>query len=58
VRNLRVIGALPFSIISGWDKEHAVEGVRIEGMTVNGQAVRGAEAARISAQFAPGLEVR
>jgi hypothetical protein len=58
VRNLKVLEFLPFSVLSGWDAEHAVENVVIEGMSVHGQLVRNAEEGKISTDYAPGLQFR
>jgi hypothetical protein len=55
VRNLQVLEFLPFSVVAGWDAEHAVENVVIEGMTVHGRPVRNAANARLVSDFAPGL---
>jgi hypothetical protein len=33
-----VDGPLPFSVIAGYDAEHAVENVRFENLTVHGGA--------------------
>jgi hypothetical protein len=58
VRNLRVLESFPFSVISGWDAEHTIENVTIEGMTAFGHPVRDKSAARMTADFAPGLSFR
>lgn len=52
VRNLQVSDALPFSLVSGWDKQHSVEGLAIENMTHNGKRVRTPAEARVSTSFA------
>jgi hypothetical protein len=59
VRNLQVVdGALPFSVLSGWDPEHAVENVTIEGLTFGGKPIRSAAEGKFSVDNAPGLSFR
>ena len=59
VTNLNVVeGSLPFSVISGFDKDHPVEKVVIEGMKYLGRPIRSAADARLSLDFAPGFEIR
>jgi hypothetical protein len=59
VTNLNVVeGSLPFSVISGFDKDHPVEKVVIEGMKYLGRPIRSAADARLSLDYAPGFEIR
>ena len=59
VTNLHVVeGALPFSVIAGFDKEHAVEGVVIEGLRYQGRPIRTATEGKISVDHAPGFQIR
>jgi hypothetical protein len=46
-RNVSVVdGPAPFSIVAGYDDAHAVEGVRIEALTIHGAPVASAEEGR------------
>jgi hypothetical protein len=58
VKNLQVLEYLPFSVLSGWDRDHAVENVTIQGMTYLGRPVRGEAAGKFSVDNAPGLKFR
>lgn len=59
VRNLHVVeGAFPYSIISGFDKDHPVENVTIENLRYLGRPVRTAQEAKISIDHAPGFRMR
>lgn len=58
VRNLQVLEYLPFSVLSGWDEEHAVENVTVEGMTHQGRAIRNAVDGKFAVDHAPGLKFR
>lgn len=58
-RNIDVVeGALPFSVIAGFDANHAVEGVRIENLRHQGRRIRNAAEAKLSLQHAKGITVR
>jgi polygalacturonase len=58
VKNLEVVeGALPYSVIAGFDEEHAVENVRIENFRWAGKRLRNAEEARLATQFARGIHI-
>lgn len=58
VKNMQVFEVLPFSIVSGWDKDHAVENVTIEGMTWQGRPIRSVAEGKFSEDNAPGLTFR
>jgi len=59
VRNLHVVeGIHPFSVVAGYDAEHAVSGVTIENLRVGGKRLRTAKEAKLSSAFAPGLRLR
>ncbi len=58
VKNLQVLECLPFSILSGWDEDHAVENVIIEGMTWQNRPIRNAVEGKFSVDHAPGLTFR
>ena len=58
VTNLQVLESLPFSVVSGWDAEHAVEGVVIENMTHQGRKIRNASDARMSVDSASEVRFR
>jgi hypothetical protein len=59
VTNLNVVeGALPFSVISGFDKEHAVENVVIENLKYLGRPIRNAAEGKFSVDNAPGFVIR
>lgn len=48
VRNLHIIeGALPYSVIAGYDAEHAIENVTIENYQYQGRVLRTAEDAKL-----------
>jgi hypothetical protein len=50
-----VDGGLPFSILSGFDAEHAVEDVALDNLTFHGQPLRDAEQARFFVENARGI---
>lgn len=58
VKNMKVLEYLPFSVLAGWDREHAVENVTIEGMTHLGRPIRSAAEGKFSVDHAPGLRFR
>lgn len=59
VKNLHVVdGTLPYSIISGFDEEHRVDDVLIEGFTYRGRPLTSAEDARLVVHHARGVEIR
>ena len=59
VTNLRVVdGALPYSIVAGFDAEHAVENVVIEGLSYLGKPVRTLEEGKFVVENAPGFVLR
>jgi hypothetical protein len=59
VRNLQVVdGYLPFSLISGYDDNHPVENVVIEGLKYMGRPLRTLSQSKFSVDHAPGLTIR
>jgi hypothetical protein len=59
VTNLRVVdGALPYSIIAGFDPEHDVENVVIEGLEYLGRPLRDAREAKCVIENASGVSFR
>ena len=59
VSNLAVLeGSLPYSIVSGFDAQHAVEGVTVSGLTYQGRPVRRLTDGRFTLEFAPGFELK
>lgn len=59
VKNLQVVdGALPYSIVAGFDEEHRVDDVVIEGFSYLGRLLRSAADARLVVAHAHGLELR
>jgi len=63
IRNVRVTdlhvleGALPYSALAGFDREHGVENVVIEGLQYQGRPIRSAAEGRFSIEYA-GVEFR
>lgn len=59
VTNLQVLeGALPYSVIAGFDDGHAVEAVVIEGLEYHGRPIRNAEDCKLTTQYARGVTFR
>jgi hypothetical protein len=59
VNNLHVVqGGLPFSILSGFDNDHPVQNVLIQGMRYLDRPIRSAAEGRFSIDFAPGFQIR
>jgi hypothetical protein len=59
VTNLAVVsGFLPYSLVSGFDADHAAEQVVVTGLTYLGRPLRTAEEGRFSLSFAPGFTIR
>ncbi|HXQ82120.1 MAG TPA: glycosyl hydrolase family 28 protein [Opitutaceae bacterium] len=58
VKDLHVVeGALPYSALAGFDREHGVENVVIEGLQYLGRPIRSAAEGRFSVEYA-GVEFR
>jgi len=58
VSNVRILdGQFPFSIISGYDKEHAVENVIIKGLRYMGEPIRNATEGKFSIDNARGVKI-
>jgi hypothetical protein len=58
-RDIDVVeGALPFSVIAGFDASHGVEDVRIENLRHEGRRIRDAAGAKLSIQHAKRVTVR
>ncbi len=59
VSNLRVVeGALPYSVLAGFDGSHAVENVVFEGLEYQGRPIRSAAEGRFSVENATGVEFK
>jgi hypothetical protein len=59
VTNLRVVdGALPYSVIAGFDAEHRVENVSIEGLQYLGRPILSAAEAKCVIEYASGVEFK
>jgi hypothetical protein len=59
VRNLHVVdGALPYSVIAGFDAEHAVEDVTVEGLTYLGRPIRSAAEGKFAISQARGVVIK
>jgi hypothetical protein len=59
VKNLQVVaGALPYSVMAGFDPEHAVENVVIEGLIYQGRAISDPASAKLVTDFATGIVIR
>lgn len=59
VRNLRVVaGALPYSVVAGFDAEHAATNVVIEGLQYQGRPIRTAAEGKFAVEYALGFEIR
>jgi polygalacturonase len=59
VTNLHVVdGSLPYSILAGFDAEHTVENVLIEGLRYLDKPIRTLEEGKFVIENAPGFELR
>jgi Glycosyl hydrolases family 28 len=59
VRNLNVVaGTLPYSLVAGFDGDHAVENVVIEGLQYQGRLIRTAAEGKFVLDHAPGFTIR
>jgi hypothetical protein len=59
VTNLQVVdGSLPYSIVAGFDSEHAVENVVIERLSYLGRPIRTLAEGKFVIESAPGFELR
>jgi hypothetical protein len=59
VTNLHVVdGSLPYSILAGFDAEHTVENVLIEGLRYLDKPIRTLEDGKFALEYAPGFELR
>jgi hypothetical protein len=59
VRNLNVVeGALPYSVVAGFDGEHAVEDVVIQGLQYQGPLIRTAAEGKFVLEHTTGFEIK
>ena len=59
VKNLQVIaGALPYSVLAGYDAGHGVENVVIEGLSYQGHALGDAGSAKLVTDYATGVVIK
>src|SRR5271157_1032684 len=59
VRNLRVVaGAMPYSVVAGFDTEHSVDNVVLEGLSYQGIPIRDAASSKLVTEYASGLVLR
>ena len=59
VKNLHVVdGALPYSIVSGFDADHAVEDVTVEGLQYLGRPIRTPQEGKFVIENAPGFKMK
>ncbi|HYW96396.1 MAG TPA: hypothetical protein VE870_12460, partial [Bacteroidales bacterium] len=56
--NISVNGYLPFSVINGFDKEHQVKNVVINGIKVCGKDVKNEDELKLHTEFADGVVVK
>lgn len=59
VKNLQVVeGALPYSVMAGFDAGHEVENVVIEGLSYQGRAIQDESSAKLVKDYAAGVVIR
>lgn len=59
VKNLQVVaGALPYSVIAGFDAEHGVDNVAIDGLSYQGRALNDAASAKLVTEYATGVAIQ
>jgi len=59
VKNVQVVaGALPYSVIAGFDAGHGVENVTIEGLSYQGRAITDEAGAKLVTDYATGVVMR
>lgn len=59
VKNLQVeAGSLPYSVLAGFDAEHGVENVAIEGLSYQGRAITDEAAAKLVTDYATGVVIQ
>ncbi|WP_162601759.1 glycosyl hydrolase family 28 protein [Occallatibacter savannae] len=59
VRNLQVVsGLLPYSVIAGYDGDHAVSQVEMQGMEYQGRKLTTADALKLVQEYASGIVIR
>ena len=59
VRNLQVVaGALPYSVIAGFDAEHTIDNVIVEGLSYQGRPIYDASSGKIVKEYANGVVIR
>jgi hypothetical protein len=59
VKNLQVVaGALPYSVVAGFDAGHGVENVVIEGLSYEGRSLSDAASAKLVTDYATGIVIR
>jgi polygalacturonase len=59
VKNLQVVaGALPYSVVAGFDAGHGVENVVIDDVSYEGRGLRDAASAKLVTDYATGIVIR
>jgi hypothetical protein len=59
VKGLHVVdGALPYSLVAGFDDQHAIEDVSISDLTYLGQKLTTPAEAKLVIEYAPGFSLR
>ena len=59
VKNLQVVaGSLPYSVMAGFDVEHGVENVAIEGLIYQGRVITDEAEAKLVTDYATGGVIR
>lgn len=57
-RNIQVIdGQLPYSVLNGYDKDHIVDGVNIENITVGGRKIQSKDDLKLYSKFAENVTI-
>jgi hypothetical protein len=51
-------GSLPYSVVAGFDGDHAIEGVRVSGLTYLGRPIHTLSESKFVTEFAPGFELK
>lgn len=59
ISNLAVVdGPLPYSVVAGYDEQHLVRGVHVQGLTHLGMPLNSVAAAKLVSDYAPNLSIQ
>ena len=59
LKNIQVLdGKLPYSVFNGFDKDHIVDGIHIDNMTVGGKRIKNKEDLKLYTKFTENVTIK